>query len=302
MVNPDVKTISLFAREIELITSQFAPTSWLDAHTTAPPQPEQVRLLLARLLETDVIDQLVASNKNLLPGGGGAQPLRTTKPSLGDQLHFQALLMEGDVFDCTSFLADLRYRRVSVEEIYIDLFAPVAREIGCQWENDTLTFLDVTKASSKLQSLVHTFSAAPQEGRLPDKNHRIVLAHTPGEQHTLGVLIVSRLFEMAGWDVIAGPDLCTGNETNDLVRDQWVGVIGLSASTPERASNLNDVIIELRRSSLNRDVCILVGGNGFSRHPEIADDIGADGLAIDGRDAVLKAEKMLQRSLASQTN
>jgi methanogenic corrinoid protein MtbC1 len=301
MVNHNATQSSAFAREIGLITSQSAPPSCLDVQTTAAPQPGQVRLLLAQLLQTDVIGQLVQSNKCVLPGSDGAQPLGPTRPSLADQLRFRTLLLDGDVFDCTSFLGDLRYQGASVQDIYLDLFAPVARAIGCQWENDTLTFLDVTKASSRLQSLVHTISAAPQENRLPNDSHRIILAIAPGEQHTLGMLIVSRLFEMAGWDVIDGPDVCVGNEMNELVNKQWVGVIGLSASTPDRARNLKDVILELRQSSLNRDVSILVGGNGFSRHPEIAEEIGADGLAKDGRDAVSKAETMLQRGLPQKT-
>ena len=46
--------------------------------------------------------------------------------------------------------------------------------------------------------------------------------------------------------------------------------------------------------SLNRAVGVMVGGIPFSAHPERVALVGADTTAIDGRDAVMQAERLIQ--------
>ena len=49
----------------------------------------------------------------------------------------------------------------------------------------------------------------------------------------------------------------------------------------------------IRRSSLNRNIGVLVGGPIFVAHPELVARVGADATAIDGGQAALQAENLL---------
>ncbi|MGB7205854.1 MAG: coenzyme B12-binding protein, partial [Anderseniella sp.] len=68
-----------------------------------------------------------------------------------------------------------------------------------------------------------------------------------------------------------------------------------SASTEERAFELEEAIKSIREASSNPGISVLVGGYGFSKHPEISDSIGADGVADGADEALIKARRMADK-------
>ena len=268
-----------------------------------PPSRLEIDYLkdvLKRVANADVVPRLVLADKALLQasssneaGPAAAQAKNRRKPTESEAQAFQVLVLHRDTFECFEFVNRLRERGISLPDLYLGLFSPLARELGHKWENDELSFVEVTKAMGRLQSLVHTFSQSGQTLHPIDAAHRIVLASSPEEQHVLGMLIVSKLFEMEGWEVSGGPGMKTGQRLNNMVQGEWFGVVGLTASSEERAVQLKQAIDEVRRASRNQGVCVIVGGHGFDEHPEISADIGADELVTDAADAVTKAEQLI---------
>lgn len=258
-------------------------------------QMDRLRDILKRVVKADVVPRLLLAEKSaLIQSGAGCGPSNGCKPSRADLQEFQVIVLHRDTYECFEFLNQLRDRGVSLPDLYLGLFTPLARDLGQQWENDELNFVEVTKALGRMQSLVHTFSQSADPHPL-DAAHKIVLASSPEEQHSLGMLIVSKLFEMQGWDVAGGSGLSTGQSLNDLVHGEWFGVVGLTASSEERALRLKQAIDELREASCNKAICVLVGGHGFDDHPEISEDIGADELVTDASEAVETAERLISR-------
>jgi methanogenic corrinoid protein MtbC1 len=151
----------------------------------------------------------------------------------------------------------------------------------------------VTLGLSRLQGLLRTL----QPGLTPESElflpaRRILLLPAPGEQHTLGLVVVEEFFRGAGWEVSGGPGV-SGSDAGDLVRAGPYDVVGLSLACETRLESLALCIRRVRKASCNKDVRVMVGGNIFVERPELATLIGADTTARDGRAAVSAAENLL---------
>ena len=275
-----------------------------------PPQHDRMQSILSRIVRAKIVPQLVMADKTALrPATGTATEMGITQAGLalsgGSLAHrptsdvrnrFEVIVLYSDTVDCFSFVSALRERGVSLPDIYLGLFQPVAEHLGQRWEEDSLSFVEVTRAIGQMQTLVRTLGA---DGKTPhpiDAAHRIALASPSNEQHALGMLIVSQLFEMEGWEVEGGSQLAAGQPLNNLVHDEWFGVVGLSASSEEAARRLKSVIDDLRQASVNESISVIVGGRAFVGHPELSEEVGADDMAVDAMDAIAKAEQLLKRS------
>jgi methanogenic corrinoid protein MtbC1 len=183
--------------------------------------------------------------------------------------------------------------RYGLESIYLNLFAPAARRLGDMWSADECDFTVVTLALWRLQRLLHDH--APQfdsEGAQPADGRRILLAPMPGEQHTFGLFMVAEFFRRDGWDVVDAP-VAGASDLLALAARQWFDVIGLSLSCSGKIPGMAELIRDLRRSSRNGEVGVMVGGGIFVETPALLNQVGADVSAIDARQALRAATDML---------
>ena len=90
------------------------------------------------------------------------------------------------------YLDEFRAAHVPAEEI-ASLYVPeAARQIGAAWETDRLGFAQVTVGISRLQELLHELqSEFTADQADPGNASTVLLIVPPGEQHTLGSLIVA---------------------------------------------------------------------------------------------------------------
>ncbi len=209
-------------------------------------------------------------------------------------VRFQTFILDQDIPACLELVQEQIASGFSLRELCMGLFSETARELGESWLRDELGFVEVSIGLGSLHIIVHKLAARDSDAISSDVRHNILLASLPEEQHQLGPLIVSKIFEMEGWLVTGGPDCHTGEHLNILASQTWFDVIGLTASTENLALALKSEIGDLRKVSLNRDVLVMVGGNGFANHPGISKDIGADGLADDADNAIAKATSLLR--------
>jgi methanogenic corrinoid protein MtbC1 len=206
---------------------------------------------------------------------------------------FVQLLLTDELEVAYAYIDSVRVRGVSLTAIYLELLAPAARNLGTQWEEDRVSFADVTVALCRLHDVMRNLGAAqpPQLDTLP-QGRRVLLVPVPGEQHTFGLLMVADFFRRAGWDV--GNDaVASTNELVSLVRQEWFTIVGLSVACETHLDNVASTIHALRRAARNRSLGVMVGGSLISRHPELATQLGADASASDARHAVQQAENLV---------
>jgi MerR family transcriptional regulator, light-induced transcriptional regulator len=209
------------------------------------------------------------------------------------------LVVREDVAAAATRIEALRQSGLTIETLYLELLAPIARYLGELWENDIVDFTTVTLGCGRLQQLLHELSPSFfREAEPHEHRRRVLLVPVPGEQHTFGLYMVAEFFRRAGWDVWSG---CMPNrELAELVGKQSFTLVGFSLSGDQRLDALASSIRSVRRASCNRGIGVLVGGPVFVGHPELVSLVGADATAQDGRQATQQAQNTL--SLLSRTS
>ena len=191
----------------------------------------------------------------------------------------------------------MRRRGIAPEAVYLDLLAPTARRLGEWWEDDICDFTQVTTGLWRLQiamrELSPAFLAASSVASGP--RPRVLLAPLPGEQHTFGLSMVHDFFRRGGWDAWSGP-VADRAELAAMVRHQWVDVVGFSLACDERMDTARAEIRAVRLASRNPGLAVMVGGPPFVANPGLAAEIGADGTAENGLQAVAAAGELLRRA------
>jgi methanogenic corrinoid protein MtbC1 len=187
----------------------------------------------------------------------------------------------------------LRAGGMPVGAILVDLFAPAARELGRMWDDDDCTFYDVTSGLAQLHTLLRRFGQDLGVRHDPSTlGFRVFLASLPGDQHTFGISMVEELFRESGWDTV-GLSAPSTDELRDAVAADWYAVVGLSVSRDLVGDDLRDLLTDLRRIAPNPNTFFMVGGHYFNEHPEQVALVGADGSAVDGRQAILAIRNLL---------
>jgi MerR family transcriptional regulator, light-induced transcriptional regulator len=246
---------------------------------------------LVRTIEAEIIPRLMLAHRL-----NGPEVVRTRSAPGPEEIEELArIVVSHDVAVACAYVEAIQARDLTVDRIYLDLLAPVARQLGTLWEEDRCSFTDVTVGLLRLQQVIHELSPRYREEfaqAAECEPRRVLLMVTPGEQHTFGIGIVAEFFRRAGWETWHEMPR-TEHEMLHLVRDRSFTLIGLSASVDTRLDGLANTIGRLRKASCNHSVGVLVGGLPFLGYPERVERVGADGTAMDGRLAVKRAREIV---------
>ena len=256
--------------------------------------------LLAKAIEYEIIPRLMLAHRTqheclTLPA------IQTHVVTQLDVTEFAKLVLFQDESVAQACVDAMRVRGISVETIYLDLLAPVARYLGELWEQDLCDFTEVTIGLGRLQQVLHETSAAfGQAARRPMSGRRVLLLPCPGEQHTFGIAMVAEFFHRAGWDVAGGPAQA-GADPQDMVQREWFDVVGFSVGSESHVGALCECIRSVRKASRNPNVGIIAGGPVFVLNPEYATRIPVDAVALNGRDAPALADELAARPGTAKT-
>ena len=279
-------------------------TSYLQPGEFSPSRseddPVELRtVLLLRAIENEIIPRLMLAHRK--PHECLTQPsVATAKVGPEDVTAFSRLVLAPDERLARSCIDLMRTRGISVEAIYVDLLAPVARHLGELWEEDLCDFTDVAMGLGRLQQILRELSGGLAEGGVQSsEGRRILLLPCPGEQHTFGLVMVGEFFRRAGWDVSGGPAEVKLDAAS-LVQGDRFDVVGLSLAGDTHLAELGQCIRAIRQRSLNPDVVVLVGGPAFLTHPEYLEQVRADAVAVDGRLAPGMADELVARARHSR--
>jgi methanogenic corrinoid protein MtbC1 len=103
--------------------------------------------------------------------------------------------------------------------------------------------------------------------------------------HLLGATIVGDLFRREGASVVIEIS-STEQELAKAVANEWFDVIGISVSIESQLLQLKSLVHELKESSGNPNVKVLLGGPIFMLVDATADMFGADMIAKDAKEVV----------------
>lgn len=245
---------------------------------------DQLRRLKS-LLPSDTVEDLAREVIRRLAERGAAATVEAPDDARIELL-CHALLSE-DHHDGAAFIETVRSAGASVDSVYLRYLAGAARMLGRWWQEDLVSFADVTVATSRMYAIMravrHEFPDAPSNDR------SAVFVTTPGENHTLGMRMAADLFRKDGWTI----DLKIGRSHDELVAEiehSGTRLIGISAGGTHAFTALSRLVIALRIS--NPHAAIFVGGNVVQDAPDAVSLIGVDGMAGD-----IKAAKAVMAAL-----
>ena len=144
------------------------------------------------------------------------------------------------------FIEDRRAEGVTRQGVYIGYICAAARRLGESWDENRLSFLEVTVGTGHLYALMRALRAEEPATRSAFDSRRCALfATVPGEDHGIGITVAADLFRDAGWEI----DLRVGADHDDLmdhVENTRPSVIGLSLSTEHRLEDLVRLVVAMR--------------------------------------------------------
>jgi methanogenic corrinoid protein MtbC1 len=266
---------------------------------TVSTDPSDDRLRIARAaytIETELIPRLLLASRST--GVLARRSIERVAPKLPEDLSseveaFTKVVLREETPAAYAHIAELRARGLTIEAIFLDILAPTARRLGDMWVADRCSFTDVTLGLCRLQQVLRLWSDAfEHEIEQDDVGCSVLLSPIPGEQHTFGILMLEEFYRRAGWDtVLMMPS--EGLEICDVLHRDWFSAAGISISCDFSSDHLKSLIGEMRASSRNPTLAVLVGGRAFQADRELVTAVGADATAVDGREAIVQTHRLV---------
>ncbi|QWE18032.1 cobalamin B12-binding domain-containing protein [Polynucleobacter corsicus] len=189
----------------------------------------------------------------------------------------------------------LKTHGVSINYIVLDLIPTIARRLGKQWEDDTLSFAEVSIGVNKLERVIHKLDYLFQVTQLEKRgNHSILITNFPESQHSLGTLILSNYFIHSGWRVYRPENNSLKSIAKELESISH-NALAISISCDEQLELLPNIISTLRGKSKNPKIKVLIGGPLYNKAPEKFAHIEADITAFTPEESVERLELVLSQ-------
>ncbi|MDP4064049.1 hypothetical protein IMCC1933_01480 [Rhodobacteraceae bacterium IMCC1933] len=196
-------------------------------------------------------------------------------------LAFSTALASDSPKSAAQIIAAEREAGRPAEDIYVNLLAPAARQLGDMWDSDHITFAQVTVGSGRIfaimRSMRHMFEASA-----PAEEPAVIFASVPGETHTLGVRMAADFFRTDGWNI----SLLIGLSHDDLLAEIAQissRMVGLSFSGEHSLEALSQVIVALHICAPH--LSIVICGQEVEEFRPILELMGVDGIAVTMEDA-----------------
>jgi MerR family transcriptional regulator, light-induced transcriptional regulator len=246
---------------------------------------------LARLVSTSIVPRLLHLHTEVVADAlPFCELMEALAPSSTDVSALADIVLGADLEAAAAYVMVLREKGLSLDSLFVELLEPTARCLGEMWDRDECDFIDVTLGVGRLQQLLAVFNDTHTVPGL-DTDRQVLMAMTPGNQHSFGIKMVARFLLAAAWQVKTE---LSGNVEDIVanVRDGWFAVVGLTAGSDRQIESLTSTIAAIRKHSRNKAIGIMVGGPMFIANPELAHEVGADATAPDAPTAVLVAQKL----------
>ena len=174
--------------------------------------------------------------------------------------HIISVLQSGDVAQLDSELSS-SYQQQGMETFITQTMIPLLKTVGERWAMGRLEIYEEHLLSEVLTRFLNSEIYLLQKTA---KKPRVVLATLPGEEHTLGLLMVSALLSSRNISVVnLGAEVPLDQLTSAVERYE-ADILGVTFSGAYQYENIRSNINELR-NSIPQGVDIWMGGEAVKR-------------------------------------
>jgi methanogenic corrinoid protein MtbC1 len=194
------------------------------------------------------------------------------------------VLLKGDRRAASSLILDSVEAGTSIQEIYLNVFAPSQYEIGRLWQTSRITVgqehLCTATTQMIMSQLYARVFASPKNGRT------LVAACVGGDLHEIGCRMVADLFELEGWNTFYFGANTPTSSIVQAILEHNSELLAISATMTFHLRAVAALIAEVRAADPNRRTKIIVGGYPFKLDPILWQRLGADAYAPDAQSAL----------------
>ena len=218
------------------------------------------------------------------------QPGTTPVQAAGGKhtMTLQSAIERGLKEEASSITAELAEQKDALDIINEELI-PALNNVGEGFEKGTVFLPQLLMSAESAKSAFAVLKERmDQSGEVQEKKGKVILATVKGDIHDIGKNIVKVLLENYSFDVIdLGKDV-PPEKVVEMVLEQDVHLVGLSALMTTTVVSMEETIRQLREKA--PDCLVMVGGAVLNQ--EYADMIGADFYGKDAMQSVHYAQKV----------
>ncbi|MGM0500132.1 MAG: cobalamin B12-binding domain-containing protein [Bacillota bacterium] len=190
-----------------------------------------------------------------------------------------------------SFILNLVDNNTLIEDIYLKIFQPTQYEIGRLWQLNQISIAQEHYATSVTQLTMSQLY--PKIFTSFKKGKKALTTCIGDELHELGIRMVADLLELNGWDTIHLGSNTPAAEILNLLEEKEIDLLALSVTLPNQLEKTRNLITAVHKNEKLSKLKIMVGGRIFMQNNYLWQKIGADGFAIDAKEAVKVADSLL---------
>jgi methanogenic corrinoid protein MtbC1 len=234
-------------------------------------------------MQMPAVDYVKSAIGSLTLANDNSSFLEPGQPLVELAHQYLSALLDYDRHSASALILAAVENKVSIKEIYCDVFERCQYEIGRLWQSNIVSVAQEHYCTASTQLIMSQLY--PYIFRA-DRTFRgtIVAACVTGELHEIGARMLCDLLEMEGWNTIyLGANVPTAGIV-DVLRDNHSNILAVSASMTFHIRAVREVIAAVRLAS--PATRILVGGCAFKIAPSLWRNVGADYWAKDASDAI----------------
>ncbi|HEY0141968.1 MAG TPA: cobalamin-dependent protein [Thermoanaerobaculia bacterium] len=205
-------------------------------------------------------------------------------PHWGLATEYLGDLLRGNRHDATKRILDALDAGVSARDVYRRVFEPVQQEIGRLWQLNRISVAQEHFCTAATQHVMTQLYSRIFTGGKHDR--RVVAMSVGGEQHEVGIRIITDLLELEGWQTwylganvppLAAVAMCVEHRADVLL---------VSATLPPHIAAASEVIRLFHAEPALAHARVIVGGRAFRMEPGLWRTIGADGYAANADECI----------------
>ena len=196
-----------------------------------------------------------------------------------------AAARKGDHDGCLAVVADMKSAGINAEEVAERYIPELARRMGDEWCEDSMSFAEVTIGVSRLQSLLRDLGPEWRADRHADPYAPAALVVVAlDDYHTLGAMILSGQLRRRGLSV----KLQLGSSPESLsatLEDTDYDAVLISASVGESLETLRR-LVKAVRTTKGENPPVVIGGAIVDEHDALSEETGANFATSDVDEAL----------------
>lgn len=193
-------------------------------------------------------------------------------------------LLRGKRREATQRILDALDAGVTPRDIYRHVFEPVQQEIGRLWQLNRISVAQEHFCTAATQQVMTQLYSRIFTGAKKDR--RVVAMAVGGEQHEVGIRIITDLLELEGWQTWYLGANVPPRAAVQMCVEHRADVLLVSATLPPHIAAANEIVRLFRAEPALKEAKVIVGGRAFRMEPGLWSTIGADGYAANADECI----------------